>query len=1253
MTMAMHLERARRVAKKDLLLCGQEPHPGEGVEWVALEGLRVSITHPPKGVHVARLLPCMGKVRLQLPVLHGPWSHIVPVGLGSRRITTQTWALGRRRRMALIRVSDQDGARLWVVGYSLLAIGGVEPNPGPRLSIRRPGSVQSEPENIADRPGPASAHAEDGNARDPADPAIEYPRPGPKVQKPRREQKEFRGEHRSTPGGQVRAQIQAGVDVLQQQVKKEMAQIAGVHDAEEARRVEMERARLDALALQMTADAAQKAELIQSQTRFVGVCWHSCVPDEVEADYCMVAREPQTLLRPFFPHRWLLIANSSIHPAQRFIVDGAKVKSEFQVVQQPMTADMARAPGPYNILELDVELHNVGWFQCEHEDRGVQTVHLSFSWEQWTAASSQRVASTPSFLVNLKAVQRWRSSHKGFPCSDNVVSANSLIEDQAFTALLMSRDRGLSQIWGIGKEVFFKESNKRIERLFMSADEGAPIAAGYYLEGYRTELRDMFPQAWASAMSEFTVTGSVQKATRKFVDEAAKIAVIASGKAKKAMDYVSLNYCRALPDPIFVDEDEVLPTAFPDPQNPCNRIAAFFKRLISSTREDKKPDTDERERGVAAEFIERGKKCLWDFDPAAILKAVSEQVKEHAEWSPEQVDHFIAGAKDVIESAKQGVTACEGLLKKIAGWFRDNKVFVKAEAYGLEDLKCARFITAPCHYVRGFSFALFHPAQHNFFDVWCDHSIKAQTPAEVTDSVGNTPSGEGLAAVETDYSSFEGGIDEQRRNTECEVLASYSPSEYQALIIGYGRILADGLSLTDGQYRILLRTIRLSGEFVTSVGNFIDQSCMSFGSISRWLGIEPGKVKEWFHDWHYPWRCEGDDGLFMLPKAKIESLFDSFKQSGSRITHEVHQYAAEANFCGKRLVETAKGFIVVVDPVEVLGKLSWWIGCDHSTTRHDVEMQTAKALGYLVQYTGVPLVHSYAAALVRKNWAMAQRLTVDAQIQQPTLMGGKWLRSYLSRRGDHRLDEELTSTVRRAIDTGIVDDVRDAITKIHSELTPRVQRECERLITEAVARGTKIVLPALKIIRDRCKALGAMVQHKFEGKREQAKAFISHAQEVVASKWALSARKTAEVGANVSQWLAAFVMPLGLPVMFLWWWWWGCHFVLALPLSFLIVLVMYAAVFLVSLLLGASLRIARTCATAWLWFVMVSSILKWALVCQSCRTAVAASIERAQNWVGTVITRFDQGVESVMAAVKGAAAVASVASKVSRTLLRK
>lgn len=1118
---------------------------------------------------------------------------------------------------------DRKAARI-----GLVLCGDVEANPGPGriLAITRPASAPEE------------------RAKDPVDAQMSYQRPK-KSPKPPSGKNFGDPAVKGSPAGFAKSAIKSATEVLARQVGMELQQQAGVHDAAEEAKAAKVLADLEAKSAKRNALQVEVVQRLEQQAvEMTGVTWHSCVPGEVEAPYCQVARRFDELLQPFFPFKYFTITEVKFRPAARSVIEDGKIRVEPLVVQQPATADMARAPGPYNLIEVAVARHSVGWFGHEVAD-SIEMRRFEWSWEQFMAASSAGIATTPSFETNLVSVMRYRSNHKGFLCSDNLYHSNSNLEHQAFTALLMVRNVGFSQIVGLGKEVFFKEMNKRIQRAFISDDEAAPIAGGYYLQGYRTEMREMFPDAWDAALRDFVLTGSVKSATQKFLERATALSHEVGGQLSKAANYATLNYCRALPQPIMTDEDTVLPVAFPDPKNPMNRVVGVIKRLLSSTRDEAEPDTQVREEGVFAALAEKGRENEWEWDPQRLLEKVKEHLSLHRDWSEEAVQHFKDGVADVIAAASLGAEAQGRFIDKIKGWFQTNKVFVKAETYPNDEVKACRFIVAPCHYVRGFTFGLFHDCQKNFFSKWSDHSIKGSTSVEMTEMVGSTETGEGVEVIESDYKSWENMIDRLKRLRETLVMSSYSPRCLQGMQSKFADLMSKGLHLSDKEFYAIVESIRISGEYNTSCGNWISQTSTSFGSISRALGIPEEGVKEWFKKWHLPWRCEGDDGLFVVPRGTASKLFDSFRKSGARVTQEVHKLAKEANFCGKKLVETANHFVVLVDPIEVLGKLSWWLNCDQSTTAHDAEMQVAKATGYLIQYRGVPLVHTYAAAIIRKHRAQADEMLLDAGLESPTTAGGRYLREYLSRRGDFEFEFGARDAIAKAMSYRILDETREAVRSIHAELSADVQRECERLIEGGVAQGKKIILPVVGQIVSRSKGLLKMTQHKFEGKREQAQKFLESAQVAAAATWAHSTQKAAYWGTETIAWLSAFIMPLMGPVAFLWWWWYGCHFLIALPMSFVVILGAWVGTFAISLLLGCSIRTARLAASCSVWFLLVSSILKWAIICRRCSSALVAAARRAHEWVGHILEHASSWLLTIKWGVSAASSVVSAADK--------
>jgi hypothetical protein len=356
-----------------------------------------------------------------------------------------------------------------------------------------------------------------------------------------------------------------------------------------------------------------------------------------------------------------------------------------------------------------------------------------------------------------------------------------------------------------------------------------------------------------------------------------------------------------------------------------------------------------------------------------------------------------------------------------------------------------------------------------------------------------------------------------------------------------------------------------------------------------------------------------------LPKHRLSKLFESFKRSGVNITKELHDLPSQANFCGKKLVETARGYWVLVDPVELLGKSMWWLGCDASSGKRDAELQTAKAVGYLVNYHGLPLIHAFCCGVIRKNRKVADGLlsAVEHYGDAPP--------TTLSRAAISLLHDTLTRHGSTHVPTGIdldklmattVDDaLREAVRHIHSELLPQAQVECEREITEAIGAGRAAVLPVLGLIGSRLKGYSAMSQHYFEGKREQAHQFADTLQTQAMAAWASTTVAAGAWWSSVMAWLCAFTCPVIGPVGFVWMWFTGCNILMGLFATFIISALVWLGAFFSALALGFSLANARRISSTTMWFMLVSSIIKWALVCRASYTAVCEASHRIREVV--------------------------------------
>jgi ribosomal protein S8E len=403
-----------------------------------------------------------------------------------------------------------------------------------------------------------------------------------------------------SPDGMIAKELTASVPDMTRVVARDLAAECTAHtEGEDQKAARM--AELVVLEKEESEKLLSRMGTLAAGT-FVGISWHSCVPGDLEAPYAQVSRNPDTLIKPFFPFRWCEIVGSEFTPAQKKVLVGTKLVTSSLVVQQPAIAELALSPGAYYTLNLRVAVHHVGFLGREVL---TEEEEVSFCWEQWTRAATDRICSTPSFERNLTAAQRWRTSHRGFPANDDTYGANRLVDDQAFVALMMARDVSMRQILAIAADAFKKESNLRIMRLFMSADETAPIAAGHYLEGYNVCLKDIFPQQWAQAVDAFKVSGDLKAATQVFINAAAKVNSFVAGRSRDICK--TLAYCRALPAQIHTSPGELLRVAFPDPKNPMNQLAGVFKRLLSSNEADQEGDTNARQNAIADVFVERAR----------------------------------------------------------------------------------------------------------------------------------------------------------------------------------------------------------------------------------------------------------------------------------------------------------------------------------------------------------------------------------------------------------------------------------------------------------------------------------------------------------------------------------------------------------------------------------------------------------------------------------------------------------------------
>jgi len=207
----------------------------------------------------------------------------------------------------------------------------------------------------------------------------------------------------------------------------------------------------------------------------------------------------------------------------------------------------------------------------------------------------------------------------------------------------------------------------------------------------------------------------------------------------------------------------------------------------------------------------------------------------------------------------------------------------------------------------------------------------------------------------TDYSSFEGSFRRKLMRHLEEVffnhmISGLPPSLKAAYQRAFSRC-AGKKKLVMGEVIGECDGLRMSGEMWTSLHNGISNFIVA-RFIHNALGIECRGV------------VEGDDGLFGFELESQIPTSARFAELGFSIKIEVTQNLEEASFCG--IVFDPVTETNTCDPREFLASLAW-LPYKYSLHKDSKKMalQRAKAMSYLYQYPGCPVIQAAAQAVLR------------------------------------------------------------------------------------------------------------------------------------------------------------------------------------------------------------------------------------------------------------------------------------------------
>lgn len=929
----------------------------------------------------------------------------------------------------------------------------------------------------------------------------------------------------------------------------------GEKDASATKEAEALEAELEAKLAEWKAAASRSAAGTYSELdEYAGQFWfHPLCEEPWFPQFCGVARTRDELTILPWPHR---IASAKLIEVRlaldRRVEDGKlKVAPSDTLKWTPTLAETARAPGVYREVVFSVTI-----FHCkgglEAEPVALETENITFSWEQWCAAHTRRLCSG-SFWNVIDKCRTFRAGHHTSPQSDSSAQNASWLCDNVFAALMFLETTKMTQDAPLLVELGYKALSRRILREL--SDQDGPIAGGTYVRGYHVEFRDLWPEQWNAAVERVASGEDLDAAVKTMVES-----VTAAGSSLKETGRVfkdrCFEKCRALPYHI-----QGVHPAFSDPTSLMNQGLGFMKRLIPVTLACE-PEAAAYEQAVCsgmAEWVAKEQPPPDVEDEEATINRLMESTHGKG-WTQLQIEEFLKGAKDVLEAVRDGPTAVKRFFSDLEKRLTEHGVFVKREPYPMEEIKVLRYIVAPAHYIRGVAQALFQEAQDRIARVFHDHNVKERTRSELLEELSTSlPTGDAQEVIESDFKSFESLINRVRRlRNETPVLLAAVCRQKRLAAQEFQNFLSKRLTLKGPLFWAELDSIRLSGEFLTSIANMIENVGMSFSSFFRQMKVPLEEVPARFQGWTLPWRCEGDDGIFVLPRKVVAGLTDMYRRAGARVEVEFHNLWTQANFCGFRARECADGKTrLYMDPLEKIAMLTHSLNPEMDTDHKDPDLQAAKAMSYLREGGHLPMLVT-----------LCRRILTEGELSEAS--AATWTRGLFSRasavdRVETRALKSLHNTGTSSFDRFVRDavaayhgiavadpeqavrewaaatrallavpdhvtaDMRDEVARFYPELTKEVQLRIEQQIRVAKP-GVPMDIPELRQIFQRCEAVQRMEVRTFRGKREEAKDRLEKAASAAAHAYSGVSTLTSRWVLQGVAWLQTLGVVLGTMV---------------------------------------------------------------------------------------------------------------------------
>lgn len=905
--------------------------------------------------------------------------------------------------------------------------------------------------------------------------------------------------------------LAAAESILIQQMENEQLKVEGEGDAAAEHLADAMRRECENEAMARNAEACSRADEIgemwmQGPFRsfaFTHCDWRSNLPQFAHVAPSR-AELPTTLCGVMLPHKRSSAYLLAIEPAWSYIVvedgKGFRLGKKWKACCSCEMSDVPRPSGEALIARYAVETT-----LADGQDLGHCIVQLSV--EAMAAARRARLAST-DYCRTLGFTETWLSRHSFYAVEDSSSESSGFLMTHVFAAMLMldaHMSVGPLELSCAAAQAMLADRTRDL-----SGSRLGPQAEGLYIQGYRTRASDVFPKQWAAAAGA-TRRGllSARGAVAEFSQRAlARGSVLTAAPRARASEIKTYCYARVLGSMGQASEDWLphisgLAPAFPDPHDAHNQMVGFMKRVmgLASTPDD---EARAREAAISLEMVD----MLERRPNTQPLQDAVEASLAHGRtmaWAPADLEAYNAGVEALRASITAGSLAVQEFFQDIRPRIERFAAFIKQEAYDPQKLKGVRYIVAPCHYVRGVLDLLFRSANEHFFHEFAAHSVKGANDDETVDRLlnGFDLGGAGMQYVFGDWSSFESCVDGARRlSNEARGAVAAAPAWAAGAIRCFESLASGALEITGPMFSACLMSIRRSGEFDTSRGNFNENVPMLFGVLSRALAVPVSEVGTWFREWRYPWFVEGDDSLLAMPRELADRFRKYVDLTGqARLAVETASEWWDANFCGRTMVSLRSGAMVLLaDPLDVLAKLQTWIGCDASTVKFDQDMLVAKAISYLIKYKGLPLVDPCCRALVVRYHERALRL-FEESIHSPKSPGAVYLfKALFMVRGSPSSYVDPEGLLRRALETELIsDEVRGAISD-RCGISPEEQIRLETLLRYHFSEGTgPFVEPVLERAWRSAQGARQMLEERWAGLRDKTSSSV---QSGVATVWA-------------------------------------------------------------------------------------------------------------------------------------------------------